>query len=57
VTGILDGASSGFFLVFAISSGILTLWVIGMGILLGRRAAGSITVPEGTKGRASAGIR
>jgi hypothetical protein len=57
VTGILDGASSGFFLVFAISSGILTLWVIGMGILLGRRAAGSITVPEGTRGRASAGIR
>jgi len=57
VTGILDGASSGFFLVFAISSGILTLWVIGIGVLLGRRAAGAITVPEGTRGRASADIR
>lgn len=57
VTGILDGVSSGFFLVFAISSGILTLWVIGVGVLLGRRATGPITVPEGARGRASADIR
>lgn len=48
VWGILDGPSSAFFLVFAISSGYATLWVIGMGVLLGRRTGGSITVPEGT---------
>ncbi len=48
VTGILDGASEGFFLVFSISSGILTLWVMATGILLGRRAAEPVVVPEGT---------
>ena len=51
--GILDGASAGFFLVFAIASGYATLWVIGMGVLLGRRAAGPITVPEGVAKRQS----
>ena len=49
--GLLDGASAGFFLVFAISSGYATLWVIGMGVLLGRRAGGAITVPEGAARR------
>jgi hypothetical protein len=55
--GILDGPSSAFFLVFAISSGYTTLWVIGMGFLLGRRTGGAVTVPEGTstRTRASAG--
>jgi hypothetical protein len=51
VTGLLDGDSSGFQLVFAISSGILTLWVIAVGVLLGRRAAGPVTVPEGARPR------
>lgn len=54
VTGMLDGASSGFFLVFAVSSGIVTLWVIGAGFMLGRRATGSITVPEGSGARSTA---
>lgn len=49
--GVLDGASSGFFLVFAVSSGIITLWVIAIGVLLGRRAGGSVTVPEGASRR------
>lgn len=49
VTGILDGPSTGFFLVFSISSGILTLWVIAIGVLLGRRPGGPLTVPEGAR--------
>ena len=49
--GLLEGPTSGFFLVFAISSGYATLWVIGMGVLLGRRAGGAITVPEGVATR------
>ena len=57
ITGLLGGDSSGFQLVFSISAGILTLWVIAIGVALGRRAAGPITVPEGTTTRASAGIR
>ncbi len=51
VMGVLDGASSTFFLVFAITSGYVTLWTIGMGVLLGRRPTGSITVPEGASAR------
>lgn len=52
VMGLLDGPSSAFFLIFAITSGYLTLWTIGMGVLLGRRAAsGSITVPETASAR------
>ena len=51
VFGILDGPSSGFFLAFAIASGYVTLWVIGIGVLLGRRAGGAVTVPEGTTAR------
>jgi hypothetical protein len=59
ITGVLDGPSSGFFMVFSAASGILTLWVIAIGALLGRRVAGTVVVPEGTtaKGRTSAGIR
>jgi hypothetical protein len=57
VSGILGGPSSGFFLVFAISSGIVTLWIIGIGVLLGRRAGGPVTVPEGTTRKAAAARR
>jgi hypothetical protein len=49
--GILDGPSSTFFLLFAITSGYATLWVMGMGFLLRNRPAGAITVPEGTSAR------
>jgi hypothetical protein len=51
VSGVLNGPSTGFFLVFSISSGIITLWVIALGFLLGRRSAGPITVPEGVRPR------
>ncbi len=54
VMGLLDGPSSAFFLIFAITSGYTTLWVIGMGVLLGRRANGPITVPEGASARPKA---
>jgi hypothetical protein len=54
VWGTLDGPSSSFFLAFTISSGYATLWVMGMGYLLGKRAAGPITVPEGTTSRSRA---
>ncbi|MGH2691874.1 MAG: hypothetical protein ACRDHM_05160 [Actinomycetota bacterium] len=57
VVGILDGISEGFFLVFSISSGILTLWVIAIGAMLGRRAGGPIMVPEGTTRPAAAARR
>ena len=59
VTGVLDGPSSGFFIVFSAASGILTLWVIAIGAMLGRRVSGTVVVPEGTtaKGKTSAGIR
>ena len=59
VTGILGGPSEGFFLVFTISSGILTLWVMAMGVLLGRAAGESISVPEATTttGKATSKIR
>lgn len=54
VTGILGGPSSGFFIVFAVSSGIVTLWVIWTGVLLGRRAGTTITVPEGSTSKRTA---
>ena len=59
ITGVLNGDSSGFQLVFSISSGVLTLWVIAIGVMLGRRAAGAITVPEpaAVGGRTTAGTR
>ena len=56
-TGLLGGDSSGFQLLFSISSGLLTLWVIAIGVLLGRRAGGPITVPEGTSRPAAAARR
>jgi hypothetical protein len=51
IMGLLDGPSSMFFLLFAITSGYATLWVIGMGFLLRSRDTGPITVPEGTSAR------
>lgn len=59
LTGILGGDSSGFQLVFSISSGVLTLWVIAIGVLLGRRTGEPITVPEraAVGGRTTAGTR
>lgn len=37
VMGMLDGPSATFFLLFTISSGLLTVWVIAIGILMWRR--------------------
>ena len=54
VYGVLTGSSPTFFLIFSIASGVLTLWVIALGVLLGRRAAGPVTVPEGTVARPKA---
>ncbi|MGH2663244.1 MAG: hypothetical protein ACRDH8_10675 [Actinomycetota bacterium] len=42
VMGVLDGPSAAFFLLFTISSGLLTLWVIGIGIVLWRRVADAV---------------
>lgn len=58
IAGVLDGPSSAFFIFFSITSGVLTLWVIAVGAMLGMRVAGTITVPESTtaRGRTSAGI-
>jgi hypothetical protein len=42
VVGTIDGASAAFFVAFTATSGLLTLWVLVLGVLLGRRAA---TVP------------
>jgi hypothetical protein len=39
VLGTVDGASAGFFVAFTTTSGLITLWVLVLGILLGRRAA------------------
>lgn len=39
VMGTLDGGSAAFFVVFTVVSGLLTLWVLVFGVLLGRRAA------------------
>jgi hypothetical protein len=39
VMGTLDGASAAFFVSFTVASGLLTLWVLAIGVLLGRRAA------------------
>lgn len=53
IAGVFGGPSSGFFLVFSITSGVLTLWVIAVGALLGRRASGAITVPESSRQRSA----
>ncbi|MGH2685229.1 MAG: hypothetical protein ACRDJP_07175 [Actinomycetota bacterium] len=47
--GLLDGASAAFFLVFTISAGILTLWVLALGVLLARRVRGVVDVPEASE--------
>jgi hypothetical protein len=39
VVGTLDGPSAAFFVAFTAVSGLLTLWVLVLGVLLGRRAA------------------
>lgn len=39
VVGMLAGPSSAFFIVFTVGSGLLTVWVGLLGVLLGRRAA------------------
>ncbi len=39
VVGTISGPSGGFFIVFTVTSGLLTLWVLILGVLLGRRAA------------------
>ena len=39
VVGTLDGPSAAFFVAFTVASGLLTLWVLVLGVLLGRRAA------------------
>jgi hypothetical protein len=38
VAGTFGGPSGAFFLVFTVTSGLLTLWVLILGVLLGRRA-------------------
>lgn len=38
VVGMLAGPSSAFFIVFTVGSGLLTVWVLALGVLLGRRA-------------------
>jgi hypothetical protein len=37
VNGMLGGPSAGFYVVFTVVSGLLTLWVLALGVLLGRR--------------------
>jgi hypothetical protein len=39
VVGTLDGPSAAFFIAFTVASGLLTLWVLVLGVLLGRQAA------------------
>lgn len=39
VVGMLAGPSSAFFIVFTVGSGLLTVWVLALGLLLGRRVA------------------
>jgi hypothetical protein len=45
VMGVLDGPSTTFFLLFTVASGLLTLWVIGIGILLWRRVGEAVPAP------------
>ena len=47
--GLADGPSGTFFLVFTISAGILTLWVMTLGVLLARRAGSVISLPEASE--------
>ncbi len=45
VMGVLDGPSATFIVLFTISSGLLTIWVIGIGIVLWRRVADAVPAP------------
>jgi hypothetical protein len=54
ILGTIDGASQAVFIGFSITSGILTLWVIAAGIMVGRRASEPIPIPESSKARAKA---
>jgi hypothetical protein len=47
VLGTVDGPSATFFLLFSISSGLLTLWVLAIGILLWRRVPVVAAAPAG----------
>ncbi|MGH2710986.1 MAG: hypothetical protein ACRDH9_07280 [Actinomycetota bacterium] len=54
ITGIINGGTQALFIAFSISSGILTLWVIALGIMLGRRASEPVPIPEGKPTRTKA---
>lgn len=55
VAGLYTGSTETFWLLFTASSGLLTVWTIGLGVLLGRRAAaGAIRLPEGATARREA---
>jgi hypothetical protein len=45
VLGTVDGPSATFFLVFWIASGLLTLWVLGLGISMWRRVSEAAPAP------------
>lgn len=49
--GIAGGSTQGYWVTFTISSGLATLWVIALGMMLGRRAPGAVTIPEGVSAR------
>jgi hypothetical protein len=42
VDGVLGGGSGRFFVVFTVISGLLTLWVLALGVLLGRRTRAEV---------------
>ncbi len=42
--GLIAGPTTAFFMVFPVAAGLITLWVLAMGVLLGRRAAGAPAV-------------
>jgi hypothetical protein len=44
VVGTLAGPSSAFFIVFTVGSGLLTVWILVLGVLLGRRATATARV-------------
>jgi hypothetical protein len=49
IYGMFSGASAGFFLVFSITSGVLTLWVLALGVLLGRRVNDVVAIDDATE--------
>jgi hypothetical protein len=48
VLGTFDGPSATFFLLFIISSGLLTLWVLAVGILMWRQVPVGAAAPATT---------